>query len=267
MPRNTFRRRLTEGQKLFGLWLVLGDSYSAELLAGVGYDWLLIDAEHGPNDLRSVLSQLQSIAAANALAFDETERRTSEPVVRLPNADASLIKQYLEIGAPNLLLPMIDTPEDAQAVIQATRYAPAGVRGMGSGIGRSSRWGRLTDYVGAAGENIGVIVQVETRTALENAEAIASVDGVDGVLFGASDLSAELGVPGQPNHPDVVAAITEANQAVLSTGTPTGIMVADPLVTERWMSQGVTFAGVAADSSLLVKAADALLERFRSPHE
>lgn len=263
MPVNQFRRRLLNRDRLLGLWLVLGDGYSAEIMAGIGFDWLLIDAEHAPNDLRSVLDQLQGIAAGAGLGLDEDQRNRSQPVVRLPHCDPALIKQYLELGVPNLLLPMIDTPEQAEAAVRDTRYPPHGVRGMGSGIGRSSRWGRLTDYIASAGENIGIIVQAESPLALTNAAAIAAVDGVDGVLFGPSDLSAALGVAGQPNHPDVVAAIRTAHEAVRATGKATGIMVADPVAAEAWLERGMTFAGVGVDSTLLVRAADALLARFQ----
>ncbi|GAB2637050.1 HpcH/HpaI aldolase/citrate lyase family protein [Prescottella soli] len=250
------------GEQQIGLWSVLANGYTAELLAGSGYDWLLIDAEHGPNDLRSVLQQLQGIAAAGAvLGTDIAE--LSQPVVRLPHGDTVLIKQYLEIGVRNLMIPMVDTPEQAAALVHAVRYPPHGVRGMGSALGRSSRWGRLNDYVEASDENVCLIVQVETRRALDNVEAIAALDGVDGILLGPADLAADLGYRDQREHPEVIAALRCAIEAIRRAGKPAGIMLTDVEATQEWLRQGITFAGVGVDSSLLVRAADDLLHRFR----
>lgn len=266
-PPNHFKQRLAAGEQQIGLWSVLADGYTAELLAGCGYDWLLIDAEHGPNDLRSVLAQLQGIAAAGAL-LSERAQHLSQPVVRLPHGDTALIKQYLEIGVQNLLIPMVDTANQAAELVRAVRYPPHGVRGMGSGLGRSSRWGRLTDYVQSSTESICLVVQIETRQALENIGAIAATDGVDGVLFGPADLAADLGVPGQRAHPQVVQAIRQGIEVVQATGTPAGIMLTDVAAAQEWLRQGVSFAGVGVDSSLLVRAADDLLAQFRTsvPH-
>ncbi|GGM56078.1 2,4-dihydroxyhept-2-ene-1,7-dioic acid aldolase [Micromonospora sonchi] len=264
-PVNRFKQRLAAGEQQIGLWSVLADGYVAELLAGCGYDWLLIDAEHGPNDLRSVLDQLQGIAAAGSLLVDRASE-LSQPVVRLPHGDPALIKQYLEIGVQNLLIPMVDTPEQAAELVRAVRYPPHGVRGMGSGIGRSSRWGRLTDYVRAAADNICLVVQIETGRALENIEAIAAIDGVDGVFFGPSDLAADLGFPEQRSHPQVVQAIRRGVEAVRRIGTPAGIMLTDVPQLQEWLRQGISFAGVGVDSSLLIRAADDLLAQFRVNH-
>ncbi|HLS76312.1 MAG TPA: HpcH/HpaI aldolase/citrate lyase family protein, partial [Nocardia sp.] len=205
-PPNRFKQRLAAGEQQIGLWTVLADGYTAELLAGCGYDWLLIDAEHGPNDLRTVLAQLQGIAAAGAL-LGEHAADLSQPVVRLPHGDPVLIKQYLEIGVQNLLIPMVDTAEQAAELVRAVRYPPRGIRGMGSGLARSSRWGRYTDYVRGSDDNVCLLVQIETPTALANVAEIAAVDGVDGVLMGPADLAANLGYPEQRTHPEVVRAI------------------------------------------------------------
>lgn len=262
MPPNLFKQRLMAGEQQIGLWSVLANGYTAELLAGSGYDWLLIDAEHGPNDLRSVLEQLQGIAAPGAvLGVDIAE--LSQPVVRLPHGDTVLIKQYLEIGVRNLMIPMVDTPEQAAALVRAVRYPPRGVRGMGSALGRSSRWGRLTDYVEMSDDNVCLILQVETRKALENIEAIAALDGVDGILLGPADLAADLGHRDERDHPEVTQALRRAVDAIRAAGKPAGIMLTDVEATQEWLRQGVTFAGVGVDSSLLVRAADDLLSRFR----
>jgi 4-hydroxy-2-oxoheptanedioate aldolase len=262
-PPNRFKQRLAAGEQQIGLWSVLADGYTAELIAGCGYDWLLIDAEHGPNDLRAVLAQMQGIAAAGSLLGDR-QAELSQPVVRLPNGDTSLIKQYLEIGVQNLLIPMVDTADQAAELVQAMRYPPHGVRGMGSGLGRSSRWGRLTDYVPAAVDNICLLVQIETRQALQNVEAIAATPGVDGVLFGPADLAADLGYPEQRSHPEVTRCIQEGITLAQRAGTPSGIMITDIPAAKEWLRNGISFAGVGVDSSLLIRAADDLLAHFRT---
>ncbi|WP_040796001.1 aldolase/citrate lyase family protein [Nocardia higoensis] len=261
-PPNRFKQRLADGEQQIGLWTVLADGYTAELLAGCGYDWLLIDAEHGPNDLRTVLAQLQGIAAAAALLGDRAAE-LSQPVVRLPHGDPVLIKQYLEIGVQNLLIPMVDTAEQAAELVRAVRYPPRGIRGMGSGLARSSRWGRLTDYVRTSDDNVCLIVQVETPTALANIAEIAAVDGVDGVLMGPADLAANLGYPEQRTHPEVVRAIRTCVETLRRVGKPAGIMIVDVAAAREWLNEGITFAGVGVDSALLVRAAGDLLARFR----
>lgn len=265
-PTNRFKERLAAGERQIGLWSVLADGYTAELLAGCGYDWLLIDAEHGPNDLRSVLAQLQGIAAAASLLGDRSNE-LSQPVVRLPHGDPALIKQYLEIGVRNLLVPMVDTTEQAAELVRAVRYAPNGIRGMGSGLARSSRWGRFTDYVRTSDDNVCLIVQAETTRALENIEKIAATEGIDGILIGPADLAADMGFPEQRTHPDVVQAIRRGIETVRAVGKPLGIMLADASAAKKWLDEGITFAGVGVDSSLLIRAADDLLAQFRQDQE
>lgn len=262
-PANRFKQRMAAGETQIGLWSVLADGYSAEILAGCGYDWLVIDAEHGPNDLRSTLAQLQGIAAAGSL-LGRSADDLSQPVVRLPHGDSALIKQYLEIGVRNLLIPMVNTAEQAAELVRAVRYPPLGVRGMGSGLGRSSRWGRLTDYVSAAADDICLVVQIETLQGLENLREIAATEGVDGVLFGPADLAADLGYLGQRSHPEVRRAIMDGVAVARSLGTPTGIMLTDVVAAQEWLRNGITFAAVGVDSSLLIRAADELLARFRT---
>lgn len=261
-PTNRFKQRMAAGETQIGLWSVLADGYSAEIIAGCGYDWLLLDAEHGPNDLRSVLAQLQGVAAAGSL-LGGMAQDLSQPVVRLPHGDSVLIKQYLEVGVQNLLIPMVNTAAQAAELVRAVRYPPLGVRGMGSGLGRSSRWGRLTDYVSAAADNICLVVQIETVQALENLDEIAATEGVDGVLFGPADLAADMGYAGQRSHPEVTRAIQHGIATAKSAGTPSGIMLTDVAAAQEWLRNGITFAGVGVDSSLLVRAADELLAQFR----
>lgn len=262
-PPNRFKERMAAGDIQIGLWSVLADGYAAEILAGCGYDWLLLDAEHGPNDLRSVLAQLQGIAAAGSLLGDQVHD-LSQAVVRLPQGDTALIKQYLEIGVQNLLIPMVNTAEQAAELVRAVRYPPHGVRGMGSGLGRSSRWGRLTDYVQAAGDDICLVVQIETAQALANLDKIAATEGVDGVLFGPADLAADLGYRDQRTHAEVTRAIRQGIETARRAGIPSGIMLTDVAAAQDWLNSGITFAGVGVDSSLLIRAADDLLEQFRA---
>lgn len=260
-PANRFKERLVAGERLIGLWTVLADPTTAEMLAGCGYDWMLIDAEHGPFDVRSVLAQVQGITAgASALGPQSTE--LSQPVVRLPEKSATLIKQYLDVGVRNLLVPMVNTEQEARDLVAATRYPPEGVRGMGSGLARASHWGRHGDYTSVADDGVCLIVQAETREAIENMEQIAAVDGVDGVLFGPADLAADLGHRDQRTHPEVVGAIRRGADIARAAGTPTGIMLTDVAAARTWLDEGMSFAGVGVDATLLVRAADSLLSRF-----
>jgi 4-hydroxy-2-oxoheptanedioate aldolase len=261
-PANRFKQRLRAGEVQIGLWSVLADATAAELLSGCGYDWLLLDAEHGPNDLHTVLAQLRGIAAAATVLGDDAEA-LSQPVVRLPHGDAALVKQYLDIGVRNLLIPMVGSAEEATALVRAVRYPPYGVRGMGSGIARSSRWGRYDDYVDVADDDVCLLVQVETAAAVDVAGEIAAVDGVDGVLFGPADLAADLGFRTGRDHPDVVAALRRGSDAVRGAGKPAGIMLTDVPALQQWLAEGMTFAGVGVDALLLRRAADELLQRFR----
>lgn len=253
LPENRFKRRLAAAEPQFGLWLGIADPLATEIVAGAGYDWLVVDGEHAPNDLRSILAQLQVIAAYPA----------SHPVVRLPIGDTVLIKQYLEIGAQTLLVPMVDTAGQAAAIVAATRYPPDGVRGVGAGLARSSRFSRIGDYVNVAAEEICVVVQVETARGLENLDAIAAVPGVDGVFFGPSDLSASLGFRGQSTHPAVRAAIEDGFRRVLAAGKAPGILAPVEEVARAYIAAGARFVALGADSSILSAATSSLLARFR----
>src|SRR5579859_4819444 len=210
---NRFKRALAEGKPQFGLWAALADAYVTELLATAGFDWLLIDNEHAPNDVRSTLAQLQAVAAY-----------ASHPVVRPVRSDSALIKQLLDIGAQTMLLPMIDTAEQAADAVAATRYPPQGIRGVGSALARASRWNRIPDYLNTAAHELCVLVQVETVQGMENLSAIAAVEGVDGVFFGPSDLSASMGLLGKPGDVRVREAIRNGIQTVLRAGKAAGVL-------------------------------------------
>lgn len=251
--QNSFKTRIVRTPQL-GLWLALADQYSAEVCAGAGFDFLLLDGEHSPLDLRTILGQLQAIAAYEVA-----------PIVRPPTDEPVLIKQLLDIGACNLLIPMVETGDQARRIVASTRYPPLGFRGVGSGIARAARWGNDPDYMTTANDSICLILQVETVTGLDNLEDIASVDGVDGIFFGAVDLSASMGLLGQPNHPRVVAAIDAAIAKVRALGKFAGFLSADQAISRHFIESGAHFAAVGVDALLLSNAARTLVHGFREP--
>ena len=260
-PTNLFKQALTQGQVQIGLWLGLADAYSAEIIAGTGYDWLLIDGEHAPNDLRSMLHQLQAIAsAASALPPGAP---APHPIVRVPVGETALIKQVLELGAQTVLVPMVDTPAQAQQLARAMRYPPEGVRGMGSPLARSSRWQAYPRYVHEANEQVCLLVQAETAQALQNLEEIAATPGVDGVFIGPADLSASMGHTGNPGHPDVQAAILDGIARIRRAGKAPGILATTEAQARQWLAAGAQFVAVGVDTMLLASAAQALVARFR----
>ena len=264
-PTNRFKQAMAQRQAQIGLWLGLADAYSAEILAGTGYDWLLVDGEHAPNDLRSILHQLQAIAsAASATSALPPGVQPPHPVARVPVGDTALIKQFLDLGVQTLLVPMVDTAEQAQQLVRATRYAPEGVRGMGSALARSSRWQAYPQYVHEANQQICLLVQAETVEAMNNLDAIAATPGVDGVFIGPADLSASMGHPGNPGHPEVQAAIHDGIARILRAGKAPGILATTESQARQWLAAGALFVAVGVDTMLLVSAAQDLLARFRT---
>ena len=253
IPTNHFKQGLQADQTLFGLWLGLGETFSAEICAGAGFDWLLIDAEHGPNDLRSILAQLQAIAPY-----------ASQAVVRPPQGDHVLIKQLLETGVQTLLIPMVDTAEQADGLVKAMRYPPAGIRGVGSALARASRWGRIDDYAAQADREMCLLVQVETKCGYENLEAILAVEGVDGVFFGSADLAASYGYLGQSTHPEIVAAIEVGLRKVRAAGKAGGVLCSDKALNARYIDAGARFVAVGVDALLLAGATTELLRSYRA---
>ncbi|MDH4393039.1 MAG: 4-hydroxy-2-oxoheptanedioate aldolase [Aquabacterium sp.] len=252
MPQNTFKAAMAAKRPQIGLWVGLADTTAAEALATAGYDWLLLDGEHAPNDPRSILQQLRAVAPYPV-----------QPVVRPVIGDVALVKQYLDIGAQTLLIPMIDTAEQAALMVQAMRYAPAGIRGMGAALARASRYNQVDNYLAQADAQMCLLVQAETTTAIRNLQAIADTEGVDGVFFGPADLSASMGYPGQPGHPDVVKTMLDGIAAVRRAGKAPGILMTDPAEAQRYLDAGALFVAVGVDSLLLVAAAKALAARFK----
>jgi 4-hydroxy-2-oxoheptanedioate aldolase len=235
-----------------GFWLGLTDPSCAEVCAGAGFDWLLIDGEHAPNDVRSILAQLQAVAPYPV-----------HPIVRPVIGDVPLIKQLLDIGAQTLLVPMVESAEQARRLVAAMRYPPTGIRGVGAALARASQWNRVTNYLHEADDQMCLLVQVETRLGLENLDAIAAVEGVDGVFIGPSDLSAALGHLDKPGHPDVQQAIEDAIRRIRSAGRAAGILSTDETLTRRYLSLGCTFVAVGLDGNLLMRATQDLARKFK----
>jgi 4-hydroxy-2-oxoheptanedioate aldolase len=251
---NHFKQALLDNKPQIGLWVGLADPYAAEALAGTGFDWLLIDGEHAPNDVRQILAQLQAVAPYPV-----------HPVVRPVIGDVPLIKQLLDIGAQTLLVPVVESAAQAAQMVAATRYPPNGIRGVGSALARSSRWNMIDDYLHQADQQMCLLVQVETKVGLENLAEIAAVEGVDGVFFGPADLSASLGFLGKPTHPDVQRAIMEGMKTVRKAGKAPGILSADRALARTYLDAGALFVAVGVDTTLLVRGALALIADFKGP--
>jgi 4-hydroxy-2-oxoheptanedioate aldolase len=248
---NTFKRALREGKPQIGLWVGTADPNVAELLAGAGFDWLCLDAEHSPNDVRTLLAQLQALAPYPVQA-----------VVRPVHDATELIKQYLDIGVQTVLVPMVETPEQAARIVAATRYPTRGVRGVASATTRASRWGRIDRYFERADDEMCVVVQVESVKGLDNLAAIAAVEGVDGVFFGPADLAASMGHLGKPGEPLVQRALTLGIETVRKAGKAAGTLTADRKLAHEYLSLGASFIAVGIDMALLSRAASDLVAEF-----
>lgn len=250
MMENEFKKALSAGKVQIGLWASFASAYPIEIVASAGFDWLLIDGEHGPNDLRSVLSQLQAVSGYPV-----------HPVVRLPIGDPVLIKQYLDIGAHTLLIPMVETGEQARQLVAATRYPPHGIRGVASA--RASRWGAVDDYFKRASELVCLLVQVETAKGVDNLDEILAVEGLDGIFIGPSDLAASLGHLGDPGHPDVIAKVRSSIIRIAKAGKAAGVLTTDNALAQSFIENGVTFCAVGIDTMMLAQAARALARKFK----
>jgi len=249
---NHFKRALRAGRPQIGLWAGLANPYTAEICAGAGFDWLLIDGEHAPNTLQTMLGQLQAVAPYPVA-----------PVVRPPWNDFVQIKQILDAGAQTLLVPMIQSAEEATAAVAAMRYPPHGMRGLGSALARSSRWNRIPDYVQRANDEMCLLVQVETPQGVQALDDILAIEGVDGVFIGPADLSASMGHLGNPGHPEVRAAIDDAVGRIVRAGKAAGILHTDPAQARHYLELGATFVAVGVDATLLARAAEKLAASFK----
>lgn len=252
MTKPTFSRRIaTDTPPAIGMWVASADAYIAEICAGSGLDWLLLDTEHAPNDLRGVLAQLQAVAPYPI-----------SPVVRLPVGDRHLMKQYLDIGVTNLVIPMVESAEMAAELVAATRYPPSGVRGVGSAFARASRWGRVADYLTTADDQITLILQIESVKGVAALDAILDVEGVDGIFLGPADLAGSMGYLGSPTHPDVITSILTVIGTCVRAGIPVGINAFDESLARRYVDAGASFLLVGADVHMLARGSDALAQRY-----
>lgn len=252
LPVNQFKRAIKAGQLQIGLWSSLASHVSVEVVAGAGFDWLLLDTEHSPNDLPMVLSQLQATGGG-----------TAHPIVRPPWNDAVMIKRFLDAGVQSFLVPYVQNADEARQAVAATRYPPRGVRGFAVAT-RASRFGRIRDYHTRCEEEMCVLVQVETRVALGNLEAIAGVEGVDGVFIGPGDLSADMGFIGNAAHPEVQAVVEDAIRRIIAAGSVAGILTGDEKLARRYVELGCLVVGVGADIGILARGAEQLARKFKT---
>ncbi len=255
-PVNVFKRALSEGRLQIGLWLALANAYTAEVCAGAGYDWLLIDGEHAPNDLPLLLAQLQAI-----------EKSPSHPVVRVPIGETWMIKQMLDIGAQTILVPMVESRQQAEALVKAMRYPPHGVRGVGAALARASAFNRIPDYLQTSDKEVCLLLQIESTAGMASLDEIASVDGVDGVFIGPADLAADMGHLGNPGAPEVQAAVESGLKRIQALGKVAGILTSDRSLAKKYIELGAGFVAVGSDVGLLTGATSQLLSEFKATKE
>jgi len=253
-PTNTFKQTLLNHETTYGCWVGMADAYAAEIAAGAGFDWLLIDGEHAPNDLRSILSQLQIIDASN-----------SHPIVRIPVGETYMIKQVLDAGAQTLLIPMVESGDQAQELVKATRYPPGGVRGVGSALARASKFNAIPDYLTTANDQICLTVQLETTAGVEALDDILAVDGVDGVFIGPSDLAADMGLLGKADTPEMQSTINSLLTRIKASGKAAGILALTNESVAQARASGACFIGVGIDVLLFAQSMRALAANPTTP--
>lgn len=252
LPQNLFKQNLRAGRRQFGLWVNLASGYGAEISAGAGFDWLCIDAEHGPNTIQTILAQLQVFAAYPV-----------QTMVRIPTGDPVIIKQMMDIGVQTILVPMVETVDEARRLASAMRYPPKGTRGVASSVVRASRWNRVPGYLSKADAEACLIVQIESQAGLDALDGIAAVDGVDALFIGPSDLAASLGFLGNSREPKVQHAVDDAIRRIRAAGKPVGILATDEALVRRYLDLGVTFVGVGLDATVLALATQELAAKYR----
>jgi 4-hydroxy-2-oxoheptanedioate aldolase len=250
-PINKFKAAILNGEKQIGLWMGLANAYTAEVCAGAGFDWLVIDGEHAPNDLQSILGQLQALAPYPV-----------NPVVRVPIGETWLIKQVLDLGAQTILVPMVESAAQAEELVRAIKYPPAGVRGVGAALARASQFNRVGDYLQTANEQTCLIVQVESQVGVEAIEKIGKVDGVDGIFIGPADLAADMGYLGRPGEQVVKDAVLNGISKIVASGKAAGILSADKAFARACLGQGASFVAVGTDVTLFGGATSKLAEEF-----
>ena len=251
-PENTFKTALLRGDMLYGCWAGFADPYPTEVLATAGFDWLVIDGEHAPNDLRSIMAQLAVL-----------EGKASQPVVRLPMGEAWAIKQVLDAGAQTLLIPLVESAEEAEGLVRAMRYPPEGIRGSGAALARASGFSGIADYTVTANDQMCLLVQVETCKGMEKLEAICAVEGVDGVFIWPSDVAADMGYLGAKDDGPVQAAIRDGLARIRAAGKAPGILAVDHATALRYCDWGAQFLAVGIDVVMLAQTARAVAARWR----
>ncbi|TCQ25149.1 2,4-dihydroxyhept-2-enedioate aldolase [Rhizobium sp. PP-CC-3G-465] len=251
-PINPFKAALNERRFQLGFWVALASPYAAEILSGSGYDWLLIDGEHAPNDIPSLAAQVKALKGSQ-----------SHAVVRLPVGETWMIKQILDAGAQTVMIPMVETVEEAERLVRAVRYPPRGDRGVGAALGRASSFSRIGDYLETADREICLIVQIESRAGLAALDRIAAIDGVDGLFIGPSDLAADMGLLGQPGHADVTAAIRDAFARIAKAGKASGIMTLNLDQARFYRELGADFMAIGTDVTTLVEATTRLRLQYQ----
>lgn len=251
LPVNRFKRSLMNKTSQIGLWCTLSSAYATEAVAGAGFDWLLLDTEHSPGDVLTVLTQLQALSGYPGVS----------PVVRPATNDPVLIKRFLDIGVQTLLIPYVQNVEEARAAVAAIRYPPRGIRGVSSTT-RANRFGRIPDYATRAESELCLLLQIETQGGLASLEGICAVDGVDGIFIGPNDLAASLGHLGQVDHPEIVATIEKTIGRVVAARKPVGILTGNAAFARHCIALGTSFTAVGVDAVLLARGADALVGSF-----
>ncbi|MDP5365381.1 MAG: HpcH/HpaI aldolase/citrate lyase family protein [Paracoccaceae bacterium] len=251
-PVNRFKEALAAGRMQYGCWAGFGDAYATEVMSTAGFDWLVIDGEHAPNDIRSIMAQLQVLEG----------KPDSHPVVRLPMGEAWLIKQALDIGAQTLLIPMVESADQARELVRAMRYPPEGIRGSGAALARASRFAAIPDYIRTANDQMCLLVQVETVKGIEALDEILAVEGVDGVFIGPSDLAADMGHRGDSTQADVRAVIKDALGRIAASEKAAGILALDHDTAADYRDWGAQFLAVGIDVVLLARAARDLAARW-----
>lgn len=251
-PVNTFKQALAAGKQQIGCWSSFGEAVTAEIMGTAGFDWLVIDGEHAPNDIRSIRDQLVALATS-----------PTEPVVRVPIGETWIIKQVLDAGAQTVLVPMVETAEQAAELVRACQYPPHGTRGVGATGARASGYGSVTEYIQTADAQICILLQVENRKGIENLDEILAVEGIDGIFIGPADLSTDMGYQGNSAHPEVRAMIADAIKRIKAAGKAPGILGVTEESTTAWNEMGAQFLAVGIDVLLLANAARALAAKWK----
>ena len=252
MQSNAFKHAIAQGKLQIGLWSSLCSNIAAEVISDSGFDWILLDTEHSPNEIPDLVTQLQAV-----------QRGTATPIIRPAWNDAVMAKRALDIGAQTLLFPYVQNVEEAKRAVASTRYPPQGIRGV-SVAARASRYGRVPDYLTKANDEICVLVQVETQAALDNIEAICAIEGIDGVFIGPADLHASMGYPGEIANPKVKPRIDEAIRRIRKCGRAPGILTPNEADARHWLECGALFVAVGADVGILARGAESLADKFKS---